>query len=350
MKRNIRDNLLLLLSPALGISGTVVSGYIKAYDSFFPRCDRPNYELKPGINNVNRIDKRIKYEDVSFYSDGILLRGRYFKASFSKGVVICAHGIRAGGDDLLPFAIYFLKHHYSVLLFNYKGTYDSDGDSTVGMCESLVDLDNAIKFVKTDEIFNHQDIYLFGHSWGGYAVCSALCLHKDIKAVASVSGLNDGYTMILEKGEQYAGKLADLPKPFLNMYQKYLFKDYINCNATLGINSSNAKVLIAHGINDRVISFNHQAIIAHKDEFINPNVKYYIGKGVRGYHTDILFSEQSFCYKKEVESEIKYLEAIKKDKLTDNEKIEALKNVDHNKYSEINEELMSQIIKLFNEA
>ena len=349
MKRSMRDNILLLLSPALGLSAAVVSGYVKIYDSFFNRYERPNYELKPGINNVDRINKKIKYQNVSFYSDGIKLTGRYFKASFSKGVVICAHGIHAGGDDLLPFALYFLRHHFSVLLFNYKGTYDSEGDSTVGMCESLVDLDAAINYVKTDELFNHQKIYLFGHSWGGYAVTSVLCIHKDIKAVASVSGLNDGYTMILEKGEQYAGKLADLPKPFLNMYQKSLFKDYVNYNATLGINSSNTKVLIAHGVGDKVISFNYQAIIAHKNEFTNPNVRYYIGKGVRGYHTDILYSEEAFCYKKKIESELKYLELEKKEKLTDEEKIKVLSKVDHKKYSEINYELMDEIIKMFNE-
>lgn len=349
MKRNVRDNIMLLLAPALGLSGTVVAGYVKTYDSFFKRYERPNYDLKPGINNIKRIDSKIKYDDVEFYSGGVKLRGRYFKSSFSKGVVICAHGIHAGGDDLLPFALYFFKHHFSVLLFNYKGTYDSEGDSTVGMCESIVDLDAAINYVKTDPLFDHQPIYLFGHSWGGYAVCSALCLHKDIKAVAEVSGLNDGYTMILEKGEEYAGKLADLPKPFLNYYQKYLFKDYVNCNATLGINSSNTKVLIAHGVEDKVISYNYQAIIAHKDEFTNPNVRYYYGLGVNGYHTDILYSKESFLYRKEVDSGLKLLGFNKKRKLMDDEIKEYVDKVDHNKYSEVNKELMDEIIKMFNE-
>ena len=98
-----------------------------------------------------------------------------------------------------------------------------------------------------------------------------------------------------------------------------------------------------------MISFNYQAIIAHKDEFTNPNVRYYIGLGVTGYHTDILYSEESFCYRKKVESELKYLELKKKDKLTIDEKIKFYETVDHEKYSEVNKELMDEIIKMFNE-
>ena len=40
----------------------------------------------------------------------------------------------------------------------------------------------------------------------------------------------------------------------------------------------------------------------------------------------------------------------KKRKLTDEELIELYKNVDHNKYSKVNEGLMSLIIKTFNSA
>ena len=125
MKRNLRDNILLLLAPALGLSGTVVAGYVKIYDSFFKRYDRPNYEMKPGINNIGRIDKKIKYENVEFYSDGIKLKGRYFKASFSKGIVICAHGIHAGGDDLLPFALYLTASSASLSGDTYSASFSN---------------------------------------------------------------------------------------------------------------------------------------------------------------------------------------------------------------------------------
>ena len=73
-------------------------------------------------------------------------------------------------------------------------------------------------------------------------------------------------------------------------------------------NDSNIPVLIAHGVDDKVIVFNKQSIISKKDEITNPHVSYYIGKGLQGEHTNILNSNEAIIYQKEVESELKLLE------------------------------------------
>ena len=56
------------------------------------------------------------------------------------------------------------------------------------------------------------------------------------------------------------------------------------------------------------------------------------------------------AYRKEIESEIKLLEMKKGSKLSYEEKQMFYKNVDHYKYSEVNEELMKLIIDTFNNA
>ena len=216
------------------------------------------------------------------------------------------------------------------------------------MCESLVDLDNTLTYLNKDVRFKELNKFLIGHSWGGYAVTSVLSLHDEIKACASIAGLNDGYTMIYEKGSQYAGKLALLSKPFLDVYQRYLFKDYVEYNAVKGINKNNIPILIAHGVDDEVISYNLQSIIAQKEHITNPNVIYYIGKGVLGKHNSIWHSIESYIYQQEVKSELKYKEFEKGTELTDKEKQAFYKEVDHKLYSEINKELFDLIIKMFN--
>ena len=105
-------------------------------------------------------------------------------------------------DDYIPIQKFFYDHSFNVFSFDYKGTYSSEGDSTVGACESLVDLDVAIKFVKEKLNIKGLPLFLFGHSWGGYACLASLALHKDIKACASVSSMVDGHTIINDKAKE----------------------------------------------------------------------------------------------------------------------------------------------------
>ena len=346
-----KKNALLAFAVATGsITTAAATAHIAVYDKIFQRYERPDYSITPGIVCVDRLDSNINNEEIRFYSDDVLLKGNYFTCNNAKGIVVMAHGIHGGADDYLSFVLYFLKHNFNVFSFNYKGTYDSAGDSTVGFCEALVDLDHAIDYILSNEKFNKLPLFLFGHSWGGYAVCAVLNLQGKIKACASVAGRNNGFTIISEKAEQYAGKLSTPSKPFFDLYQRFLFKNYIKYDAVKGINSCNIPIVLAHGIDDKIITFNKQSIVSYQSKFTNNNIKYYIGKGFQGDHTDILYSTNAVAYRKEIESEIKLLEMKKGSKLSYEEKQMFYKNVDHYKYSEVNEELMKLIIDNFNNA
>ena len=209
-------------------------------------------------------------------------------------------------------------------------------------------IQKVIDYIQSNDKYNKLPLFLFGHSWGGYAVSAVLAIKKNIKACACVSAMNSGYTMMVEKAAQYVGNFSKTAKPFFDVYQKMLFKDYVKYTGTMGINTSNIPVVIAHGIDDAVIVFDKQSVISHKNEFTNTKVKYYIGKGYQGEHTDIMFSNDALIYKKQLQSEIKLLEMEKKDKLTKEELQEFYKKVDHQRYSKVNEELMKLIVDTFN--
>ena len=236
---------------------------------------------------------------------------------------------------------------YDVFSYDVTGTYDSKGDSTVGMCQSLVDLDGTLHYLKSQTAFSSMPLFLIGHSWGGYAVSSALSLHKEVRACACIAPMNNGYTVMVEKGEQYAGKAALISKPVFNVYQKMLFGDYVEFSGVKGINSVDIPVLIAQGVDDKVITYNGQSITAHKSEITNPNVIYYDGVGTQGDHNNIWHSIAAANYQSEVASGLKKLQLEKGEKLTREEKAAYYSGIDHRLYSEVNQPLMDKIIRMF---
>ena len=336
-----------VIAPLSGLSAAAVAGAKIAYDAVFSRYDRPDYALKAGVCCFSRANQSLKRELRSFDSDGIRLQGYYYRAKAPKGLTVVCHGLHSGADDYLPIIEFMVASGYSVFAFDYKGTYDSDGDSTVGMCESLVDLDHALDYLESTSEFDALPITLIGHSWGGYAVASVLPLHPRVAACAAIAAPNNGYTLILEKGDEYGGQLATkgIPEVFFNVYQKILFGKYTKFDAVKGINGTHIPVLIAHGESDNVINVERQAIYAHKDELREDNVQYYYATGAQGGHSTIWHSKASAEYYSILKPEIK---SVKKDKtMSYEQKVEFFNGIDHRLYSEINEELFGKIVEMF---
>ncbi len=339
-----------ILASLTGFSAVAITGTIIAYDACFPRYERPDYALYPGLYCYDRVKDSLYREEFKFPSKDIELQGYYYPNDHAKALIVLAHGFHAGADNYIPIIQYFVENGYAVFTYDVRATYSSGGDSQVGMCQSLVDIDNALKFVKSDARFSALPICLIGHSWGGYAVSSALALHADVKACACIAPMHSGYDIMVEKAEEYVGKLSAMPKPIFNVYQKILFGDYVNYNGVIGINSTTAPVIVAQGIDDKIITYEQQSIIAHRDEITNPNVIYYETYGLQGDHNNIWHSNESAAYQMEIASKLRALEIKKGGELTYEEKCEFYSTVDHKLYSEVNPELMSLILSVFDKA
>ncbi len=346
-KQKSKKGLIAAAVSLTGLSVAAVIGSKVGYDAIFGRYERPDYALTAGAYCFSRIKTPLDRQLRSFYSDGVRLQGYYYPADNAKGLTVVCHGIHAGGDDYLPIIEYMVGAGYSVFSFDYKGTYDSDGKSTVGMCESLVDLDHALDYIEGEREFDGLPITLIGHSWGGYAAASVLPLHKRVVSCATIAAPNNGYTLILEKGEQYAGYLAShgITEVFLNVYQKLLFREYTEMDAVKGINMTDIPVLIAHGEDDNIINIELQAICAHRKEIRKNNVTYYYTAGIQGGHNTVWHSAAAAIYQQSLESEIK---SVKKSKtLSYAEKTAFFERIDHNLYSEVNADLFDAIVKMF---
>lgn len=337
----------VIAASLVGVSVTTVLTTICIYDSFFDRYYRPDYSLYPGMYCYDRFGGSLPRETFSIPSGDNMLAAYYYPAEASRGLAVLAHGFRSGADDYLPLIKAVVDRGYSVLTYDVTGVYSSGGDSMIGMCQSLRDLDRVLTFAGKDHRFASMPKFVIGHSWGGYAASSVLALHSEVKAAALIAPMNNGATVMLEKGEQYAGKVAYAAKPIFASYQKILFGDYVNYNGVVGINSTDVPVLIAQGVDDTVITPDGQSVTAHLDELTNSSVTLYWGKGSQGSHTGIWHSVESEEYQRQIAGCIKKMEMELGRELTSSEKAEIYATVDHNLYSQVNLQLIELIIQTF---
>lgn len=343
------------LALVTGLNFATILGAKKAYDSLFKRYEKQDINTIFGEFDYSRVSERLPRTEFYFPSGKLKLRGYFYPCYDAKGMVVVCHGMHSGADDYIPFIEFFVHNGYAVFTYDCQGTYASQGDSTIGMCTPLINLDHALTYIKNDKQLSRYKLFLFGHSWGGFAVTSVLSIHKNICACAAVAPFNSGYSLLVEKGQEYAGPLSDrlvtgFPKEFLNTYQTLLFKDYTKLTAVKGINSTDLPVFIAHGNRDLIIGFNHQSVISHKDEIRTNNVTYYIGTDAQAGHNTILHSTRAVNYQEQIKKDLKNLKNEFDRDLTKEEQSTFCNSVNHALYSEINSELMNKIINMFNNA
>lgn len=338
----------------LGAGTLAITGSVGLYQKIFSRFERPDYSLTPGLCVYERMSDRLERKEIFYPSGDTMLAGYYYPAENAKGLVVFAHGFRSGADDYLAIFEYMAKNRFSVFAFDVKGTYDSGGDSTVGLAQALVDLDATLTYLKSQPEFKDYPMYLLGHSCGGYAVTAVLSLHRDIRACAAIAPMNCASAMILEKGELYtcllpSDILTDLPAAFLVPYQKYLFGKYSSMTAVEGINSTDIPVLIAHGNRDRTVDFNMPlSVIGQRLRIRSDNVFYYIGKDEQSGHDTIWRGKDAVRYREETER--RYKELTRGRELSYAEQQAFYTGVDHERYGAINEELFMRVVDLFDTA
>ncbi len=240
------------------------------YDDQFQRNDKPEYSGYLRYSDVEEYDSTI----VEFDSGENTLKGYLYGAENKKGLVVIAHGLGGGAERYLPEALYFVDKGWSAFAYDCTGSYDSEGESTVGLAQSVIDLDAALTYINSNNSISDFPIMLYGHSWGGYAVTAILNYNYNITAVTSIAGFNSPIDMLMEQAKRMSVVLGYIEYPFGWAYQTLLFGKTARLTAVDGINSSNTPVMIIHGDGDEEILYDGASIIACKDEITNPNVVY----------------------------------------------------------------------------
>ncbi|SER03797.1 hypothetical protein SAMN02910369_02927 [Lachnospiraceae bacterium NE2001] len=252
----IRKVILIILCVIILLTGLWWAFCVKLYnDNINVRGD--SYE--PLMLRVEDFEG-LECTEYKFASDkGQMLAGYLYSAGDNqRGVVVIAHGFGGGGhNSYMDVANYFAQNGYYVFAYDATGTDKSEGDGVGGVPQGVIDLDHAISFIEGKEECANLPIVLFGHSWGGYAVCNVLTFHPEVKAVIECSGFNSSSDMFESGGKDQAGSVIYAMTPFIKIHEYFKFGEYATNTAMKGFESSDASVMIVHSEDDGVIGIEY---------------------------------------------------------------------------------------------
>lgn len=339
------------LTLALGAANSLAA--ILAYHAVYARWERPDYTTVLGEYYYPRIAHRLPRRTFDYYPCGRRLRGYYYPSAGGRGCVLFRHGLRSGADDYLPLISAVVAAGYDLFTFDGTGAFDSSGDGTLGACQWLIDLSATVSYLRANGVVGKErPLYLLGHSLGGFAVTAALPLINGVSAVASISGMNDGVSLLSDTAARYVRPraLLALPSAVFYAYQRLLFGAYADLSAAVGISSTSIPVLVAHGESDRVLPLQDLSINAHAPEITNPQVDYLVTHAPHDGHDTILLSSRAIDYRRELAAECDRLALRRGRGLSYAERAELALRIDHRKYSEPNLDLVERIVHTFERA
>lgn len=157
-------------------------------------------------------DFGLTYENVEFHSrkDNVLLKGWLIPSQSTEEIVIFAHGYRDTRtriDAVLPLAKAFFQQGIPSLMFDFRNSGESGGNTTTVGQREKEDLLSAISFAKKH---GYKRMALIGYSMGASTSLIAAPEAKEVKVVVADSGFSN-LRSYLEDNLSVWSKLPDFP-------------------------------------------------------------------------------------------------------------------------------------------
>lgn len=254
------------------------------YDATFPRYEGGS-AIPAALQELVEHRKQVKFKSGENQLVGYLYEGE------RDGLILLVPGYNAGADDYLWQIRDLTARGWGVFAFDPTGYCRSEGDSAIGFSQILEDLEAAINYMEQKERFGYQNLWLLGHSRGGYAACGMLDEGYDLAGVIAVSGVNSCMDAVMQPAADAVGGLAYANYPMLYLYQSALFgSEAVETDAAAEIADASVPVLIVQGAQDEQFPIDRYSIYAHREEIPAGKAEYYLCDvpGQDG-HTDLLF-------------------------------------------------------------
>lgn len=299
-----------LKKAAAGVALTTAAGLVAVRSIFhkiFVRREKEETSIRLHYADIGGLVRK----KVKIVSGAAHLTGYLYGEKSQKGLVVICHGIGSCGEDNLCMAKYMLDAGYQVFTFDYTGVCESGGKSSIGLYQSVKDLDAVLRYIESSPL-KELPVFIYGHSWGGYTAAAALKFNHNIAGVVSVSGFSSPMEVVKEISKKLMPSLlAELLMPFAALYQRMLLGKNYNLSVVDAINSSSVPVLVMHGKDDEVIGYDKASIIAKREQITNPNVEYYTEqRPKKSTHMGIFFTKDAAQYYVEKSDELKLLRDI----------------------------------------
>ena len=276
---------------------------------------------------------------------------KYYRDSEdAKGLVVIAHGFGGGGHrSYMNIADYFASNGYWVFAYDATGNDESEGEAVGGLPQGVIDLDYALRFVKSNAEFAGLPIVLWGHSWGGYSVGSVTKLHPDVKAAVIVSGFNESLDMLECEGRNIVGNVIDFVLPLFEKHEKKTFGDYASMSILDSLEATEIPVLFVHSEDDEMIPITI-SFDRYFEKFAGNDRFSFIRYKDRG-HNYIFCSENRVEYVKEYNVGADAYKESMGGQLTVEQAAAYIKeHFDKHRGYELDNNLMAQMLELYNSS
>ena len=289
---------IILFAAVIILAFSVISITITkiVYDKQFPRFERHDETVSANLRYQD-LEEDYPRQLFNFMSGKNKLQGYQYGLQNDRGLIVVSHGIGGGADSYLPQITWFVDQGWRVLAYDSTGSFDSEGKTTRGFPQMLLDLDSLLTYVEEQPDLSELPVMLFGHSWGGYAVSTVLHYDHDIKGVASVAGADSPMEIVLEQGKSMMGSFIYIQSLYLWLYQHLLFGQAASLSASDAIISNDVPVMLIHGTEDEMVLFEGSSIIANMDKNLPDHVKLMIcDQEKQNGHNSLFKSDEAIEY------------------------------------------------------
>ena len=224
---------------------------------------------------------QLRDEPFSFASGPYRLAAHWYTVGEPKEgeLVVFCHGIGGGHRSYLKEIVELCGRGYPVLAYDNTGCFASEGPDIVGMSRSLTDLDNCLRYLKAEGIFQrYARVFVVGHSWGGYAAGNIASLHGDISKAVVISGFVSVERLLEDNMSGVAAPLRKTVLKRLCAFEKNAAPDYFDYCTMDAVNGRKTRFLFAHSKDDQMVQYDHHTGWL-KEQTDNTDVRWMICDG-----------------------------------------------------------------------
>ncbi|MDR0832242.1 MAG: alpha/beta fold hydrolase [Bacillales bacterium] len=240
-----------------------------------------------------------------------------------KGIVVLAHGMGPGHLAYTTEINYFAQNGFIVYAYDIPGTGNSTNKHIGSMEEAIATLEGLLEYLKNETL----KVSLYGHSWGGYAVLNVNKKYH-LHAVAALAPVRNFFYGVV--GSKSILNFVYVPFITLFKYAKYYKIDTVKT-----ISKTRTKTAIFYSRNDPSVRFLDNINPFYK---LNNHLISLIERNKPTHRINL--SDEGLKYDNKFNEDLR---TIKDEKTRE----EYLKNVDWSLMTELDENLMSKILRFY---
>ncbi len=195
----------------------------------------------------------LHFAPYSFYgSEGQRLQGYfyYYDNPIPGRLVVFDHGLGGGHTAYLQEVNVLAKHGYLVFAYDHTGCMESEGADTNGLAQSLTDLNECIKALKTIDDLKDRTISVVGHSWGGFSTVNIGALYPEITHLAILSPIISIKQMLKQSMRDY----TVIFRGYVRSLERKWNPRFADTDGIESLKKTNAKVLVIQSRDDPTVN------------------------------------------------------------------------------------------------